>query len=140
MTETEKKNAGGRPEEWTKEKIKELGRKLEEWARKHDSYALVQFYRDERLTRFKLRYIASKSESFLHSLMYTKFCLASRMIESLNKKDGNCHPVFFNKYIRANDLELDEFMKDQEKAETDEIKKHIVKIVDFAKYKQENGV
>lgn len=139
MTETEK-NKGGRPEEWTEEKIRALGIKLEEWARKHDSYALVQFYRDERLTRKKIHYIASKNEKFLDSFMYTKACLASRMIESLNSKDGNCHPVFFNKYIRANDLELDEFMKTQEKTETDEITKHIVKIVDFAKYKQENGV
>ena len=60
------------------------------------------------------------------------------MIESLNSRDGNCHAAFFNKYIRLNDFFLDEFLKNQEKTETNEISKCVVKIIDFAKYKREN--
>lgn len=55
--------------------------------------------------------------------MYAKCEIGSRMIESLNSKDGNCHPVFFNKYIRTYDFLLDEFLKDQEKTQTDEVSK-----------------
>ena len=34
------------------------------------------------------------------------------MIENLNSKTGKCHPIFFNRYIRAYDFLLDEFLKD----------------------------
>jgi hypothetical protein len=140
MAEIEKpvKKKNGRPTEWTDEKIEKLGNKLEEWAVKDDSYALIQFCRDERIGKRKIHYLSLKSENFMNALMYTKACIASRMIENLHSKSGKCHPVFFNKYIRYNDFELDEFLKDQEKQEKQEGLNYLIKTIDFSKTKKEN--
>ena len=109
-----KKNIG-RPREWTEERIADLADKLEEWAEQENSYALVQFCRNQKIQPNILSKLARRNEEFQSVLMYAKTCLASRMIENLNSKTGKCHPIFFNRYIRAYDFLLDEFLKDQEK-------------------------
>ena len=133
---TEKKNKVGRPVEWTEERIADLADKLEEWAKQPDSFALVQFCRNQKIQPNKLSKLARENEEFRSALSYTKTCLASRMIESLNSKDGNLHPAFFNRYIRLNDFFLDEFLKNQEKEQVSEINKHNVRIVDFSTIKK----
>ena len=127
----------GRPVTWTDEIIEELADKLIKWAENENSFALAQFYRDEKITRTRLHYLASKSPNFKDALMYTRYSLASRMIESLIFKDGRCHPVFFNKYIRYVDVDLDAFMKEQEKTQVEEMNKRDVRIINFADYKKE---
>ena len=104
----------GRPKEWTEERIADLADKLEEWAEQENSYALVQFCRNQKIQPNILSKLARGNEEFRSALSYTKTCLASRMIESLNSRDGNLHAAFFNKYIRLNDFFLDEFLKNQE--------------------------
>ena len=130
------KNKGGRPKEWTKERIAQLAEKLLSWANKANAFALIQFCANQNICPTKIPDLARESEEFREALMCTKAKLASRMIESLNSKDGNCHPVFFNKYIRVNDYFLNQFMKDLEKIEVNEMEKRIVNIIDFSKCKK----
>ena len=127
----------GRPLKWTDEKINELAKKLEEWCKEPNAYALVQFCARERLNPTKLYLFAGKHEEFKEALSYAKSSIASRMIENLNSKSGNCHPAFFNKYIRYNDVLLDAFLKEQEKTQVEEMNKRDVRIINFADYKKE---
>jgi len=137
ITKEEPKNVGGRPKEWTEERISETADKLLKWADKANSFALIQFCANNRFVPSKMGDLARENEGFREALMLTKAKLANRIIVSINSKDGNVHPVFFNKYIRANDYLLDLHLKDIEKAETAEITKRVVKIIDFASLKKE---
>ena len=127
----------GRPTKWTAEKIDEITNSLLEWVEIENSYALIQFCSYECITRHQLTHLSAKSPEFSSALSYAKAKIASRMITNINSKDGNCHPAFFNKYIRANDFLLDAFLKDQEKTQITEMNKRDVRVIDFSKYKKE---
>lgn len=130
-----KKNKGGRPKEWTEDRISDLAIKLLDWAAKPDSYALIQFCNAQNICASKLSNLAKENEEFREALSRAKTRIAARMIENINSRDGNCHPIFFSRYIRANDYFLDQFMKEQEKVECSDIGKHVIKIIDFSKMK-----
>lgn len=127
----------GRPPKWTEEKIGDMIYYLLDWIEKENSYALIQFCCHQCITKGQLTHLVEKSEDFARALSYAKSRIASRMIENINSKDGNCHPAFFNKYIRANDFLLDAFFKDQEKTQINEMNKRDVRIVDFSTYKKQ---
>lgn len=127
----------GRPKFWTEDKIDTLAIDLIEWAKKDNSYALVQFCAETALIPEKFSKLAKENEEFRQALMYVKSILASRMIESLNLKDGRIHPVFFNKYIRLNDLILDEHCRELEKKDAESVAQHIIEIIDFSKIRKE---
>jgi len=134
------KNKVGRPKEWTEDRISDLAVRLEEWTKKGTSYALVQFCHQERLCVSKLSDLARENEEFLEALSRAKGALASRMIENINKKDGTCHPIFFSRYIRANDYFLDQSIKEIEKPETEETTKPVIRFIDFASLKKERDL
>ena len=123
--------------EWTDNRIADTADELLKWAEKTNSYALIQFCADENLQPNKLAKLAKESELFQSALMLTKAKLASRMITHINSKDGGCHPVFFNKYIRVNDWLLDQHLKEVENTEVSELTKRVVKIIDFSSLKKE---
>ena len=139
MTQTANtKRKMGRPLKWNDDNIEDLASKLVEWAEKDNSFALIQFCKEQKMQPNRISKLCAVSEYFKSALMYAKSCLASRMIESLNSKNGKCHPVFFNKYIRINDFLLDEFMKAQEKSEKENDIKYLIKTINFAKQKDED--
>jgi len=133
----EPKKTMGRPKVWTDEKIDDYGDRLIKWAEKTDSFALIQFCAQENMVPSKIGNIARENENFRAALMITKAKLASRMIRKLNSKEGGCHPVFFNKYIRVNDWLLDQHLKEVENTEVTELTKRVVKIIDFSSLKKE---
>lgn len=131
------KNKIGRPKIWDEHKAEDLTKKLLEWAEKTNSFAIIQFCKENKLAPQRYYELIKKSEIFSDASTYARLCIGSRIVENINSKEHVCHPAFFNKYIRSNDIFLDNHLKENEKNFSQELGEKVVKIIDFAKYKKE---
>jgi len=110
-------NDGGRPLEWTLEKIKDLISKLNEWVAKEDSLVLMEFCCENKVTNRQLHYLVDNNEEFREALYFTKGQLAVKLGRRLNKRQ-DLHPAFYHRYIRYYDHLLHEFEKECKQVES----------------------
>lgn len=86
------KNRGGRPIEWTGERIDALGDALVRWARLHTSCYLESFCAQNHTYPQKLTELAALSEKFSESLKVAKSSIAAHIAEAT--AGGEMPPAF----------------------------------------------
>lgn len=86
------KNPGGRPEEWTPERIEEFADTLMAWARGDDAQFLESFCKEHHTYPQKLSELSEKSPKFSESLKVAKAACAANIAQATF--DGLCPPPF----------------------------------------------
>jgi hypothetical protein len=72
---------GGRPEEWTKERIEAFADKLEAWAKEDSSRYLESFCKLNKTYPQKLYELAEKNSRFSESLKFARSSLSANIAE-----------------------------------------------------------
>ena len=86
------KNPGGRPTEWTEERIEALADKLIAWSKVHTSCYLESFCAKNETYPQKLSELAQKSEKFSEALKRARASCASNLAEAT--AGGEMPPAF----------------------------------------------
>jgi hypothetical protein len=76
------KNPGGRPPEWTEDRISELGDALEAWAQKPSAFYLETFCSLHRTYPQRLSEFAEKNAKFAESLKVAKASCAAHLADA----------------------------------------------------------
>jgi hypothetical protein len=86
------KNPGGRPVEWTDERIEELAESLWIWCQEHTACYLETFCAQQRTYPQKLSELATRSPKFSEALKVAKASCASHLAEAT--AGGEVPPAF----------------------------------------------
>ena len=122
---------GGRPTEWTKDKVDDLIAKLYAWADKPDSLIFPQFCLDAEVTLSQLNYLIETDNEFSEAFFYTRCILAERITKDINK--DSLHPSVYNRYARYYDKFLGDFEQCQYGVAVEEAARHVLELVDYSK-------
>lgn len=93
------KNLGGRPIEWTEERIEERTKALEKWMANPENYFFTKFLVEQNLDAKQITRMCEKSPRFCHTVEQAKRFQELRLVEmAVTKKgDGN-----FIKFVLQN--------------------------------------